>query len=436
VGGRRRRAARLARRARAATGGDDPRLDGLVCSICPDFDSVNRASRSRSTGWSRSSTCSCGSPIPQKYADASLHDGYLRPLAEHREAMLLALNQADRLDARSEAACRADIARLLDAEGLPGMPVLAVSALTGEGLDGLRGALAQRVAARDAALARLAADVRAAAAPLADGCAGNAPDQVGRRERAQLVAALEEAAGVPGVVGAVAAAHRRRGALATGWPVIRWTRRLRPDPMKRLRLEDRGGGDAADRTSLPPPPPVQLAQAQAASRMLADQMAGQAGEPWPAVLRRAATASEPELADRLERAVATADLGVRRPRWWAAASALQWGLAAVAVVGLLWLLLLVGLGLLRLDDAVPLPEIWGDIPLPTAMLVGGALLGLLLAALFRILVRAGAKRRAAVARRGLHQRIDQVAGPLVVDPVERELEVRRELCTAVKAAGS
>ena len=35
---------------------------------------------------------------PQKYADAALHDGYLRPLAGHGDAMVVVLNQADRLD--------------------------------------------------------------------------------------------------------------------------------------------------------------------------------------------------------------------------------------------------------------------------------------------------------------------------------------------------
>jgi hypothetical protein len=269
--------------------------------------------------------------------------------------------------------------------------------------------------------------------PLAAACEGRGPDRVGSRERERLVATLEHAAGVPGVVAAVARAHRRRGALATGWPLVRWTRRLRPDPLKRLRLEDRGGTAENERTSLPPPPPAQLAQAQAASRGLAEDVGGTLPEPWPAVLRRAATASEPELADRLERAVAGADLGVRRPRWWQLAGGLQWLLAAVALLGALWLVLLVALGALRLDDVLPLPEVEG-IPLPTAMLVGGALAGLLLAFVFRLLVRAGARRRAAVARKALRARIDEAAGPLVVAPVERELADRRALCEAVSTA--
>ena len=35
---------------------------------------------------------------PQKYADAALHDRYLRPLAQHADVMMIVLNQADRLD--------------------------------------------------------------------------------------------------------------------------------------------------------------------------------------------------------------------------------------------------------------------------------------------------------------------------------------------------
>ena len=34
---------------------------------------------------------------PQKYADAAVHDRYLRPLAGHGEVMLVVLNQVDRL---------------------------------------------------------------------------------------------------------------------------------------------------------------------------------------------------------------------------------------------------------------------------------------------------------------------------------------------------
>ncbi len=407
--------------------------DGLVLLDLPDFDSIEASNRAEAQRLVALVDLLVWVTDPQKYADASLHDDFLRPLASHGDTMLVVLNQVDTLDPAAAEACRTDLRRLLGEDGLPQVPVLAASAATGAGLDALRAAVAERVAARESAARRLAADVGDAAQALGAACGGRAPDKVGRRERDRLVAALEHAAGVPGVTVAVQRAHRRRGALATGWPFVRWIRRLRPDPLRRLRLEDRGGTGPAERTSIPPPAPLQLAQAEAASRALAEAVAGDLPTPWPGLVRRAATASEPELADRLERAVAGTDLGVRRPRWWSAASALQWGLAAAALIGLLWLLALAVLGYLRLDDVVPTPEI-EDFPVPTVLLVGGAVLGLILAFVFRLLVRAGARRRAAVARRALRAQIAEAAGPLVIEPVEAELSAHRALCGQVATA--
>ena len=70
---------------------------------------------------------------PQKYADAVLHDEYLRPLAAHRDVMVVALNQSDRLSAPDVAACVRDLDRLLIEDGLGGVPVLATSAVTPDG---------------------------------------------------------------------------------------------------------------------------------------------------------------------------------------------------------------------------------------------------------------------------------------------------------------
>jgi cell division protease FtsH len=252
---------------------DADELDGLVLLDLPDFDSVvleHRVEVERVIGLADLMVWVVD---PQKYADASLHDRYLRPFAAYGAAMLLVLNQADRLDAAAREACLADLDKLLERDGLAGVPAVAVSARTGDGVADLRAVLAERVALREAASTRLAADVTTAAAGLAAGCdgerrdgdgdgrRGSGPAGVGRGDRAALVRALEEAAGVPGVVRAVSRAHRRRGALATGWPYVRWALRLRPDPLRRLRLLDRiDAGEPADRASLPAPTAVQSAQ--------------------------------------------------------------------------------------------------------------------------------------------------------------------------------
>jgi putative protein kinase ArgK-like GTPase of G3E family len=414
-------------RARHALDGGAP--PGLALLDLPDFDSVEAAHRAEVDRLVRMVDLLVWVVDPQKYADAALHEGYLRPLAGHAAAMLVVLNQVDLLGGDGERASN-DLRRVLAGHGLGGAPVLALSAHTGEGVAALRDAIEERVHTRQAALARLGADVDAVTGRLRAAVGDGRPDGVGRRDREQLVAALAEAAGLPGVVHAVERAHRHRGALAAGVPWTAWLRRLRPDPLRRLGLGR--GADEDVRTSLPPATPVQRAQVDSAIRSLAGQAARGLPEPWPALARRAARANEPELADRLDRAVAGADLRMRRPRWWSAARRLQRTLAVVTLVGALWLAALAGLGYLRLGDAVPTPEVRG-LPVPTVLLVGGALAGVVLATGARLVNRFGARRRARRARRELDARIGQVAEELVIGPLEAELGVHGELVSALGA---
>jgi GTP-binding protein EngB required for normal cell division len=411
--------------------------DGLVILDLPDFDSVRHANREEVERVVALADLMAWVVDPQKYADGVLHERYLRPFAAHGETMLVVLNQADRLDAAAERACVADLGRLLAADGLPGLPVLALSALTGEGLDALREELRRRVAARETAVARLAADVgRAASALAAEG--GGKPARVGKPERAALTAALAGAAGVPTVVRAVARSHRRDGALATGWPYVRWVRRFAPDPLRRLRLG--GGARPAElgpagppRSSLPAATPVQRAAVETAARALADRAAGELAPPWPGLARRAALSLQDSLAADLDAAVTGTELARRPPRWWRAAGTLQLLLALAAAAGALWLLVLAGLGYLQVDDVVPMPEVAG-IPLPTALLGGGVLAGLLLSLLAGFAVRAGARRRARKAERALARRVAAVGERAVVAPVEEELAAQRRLRAALEIA--
>jgi hypothetical protein len=146
--------------------------------------------------------------------------------------------------------------------------------------------------------------------------------------------------------------------------------------------------------------------------------------------------SEERLADRLDRAVAGTDLGPdRTPLWQRAVGGLQWLLALVALAGALWLIGLVGLGLLQLDDVVPLPRVEG-IPVPTLLLVGGLLAGLLLALVSRPLVHAGARRRARQVRRRLAERVAEVAEAEVAEPLSEARADHERFCAAVARAGS
>jgi GTP-binding protein EngB required for normal cell division len=414
----------IPRRHRLAADG----LDGLVLLDLPDFDSVEAAHRLEVDRVVGLADLVAWVVEPQKYADAALHERYLRPLASHGEAMAIVLNQADLLSSQDVDAWRADVARLLAADGVRDAPLVVVSAETGQGLDDLRRLLAERVRARDAAVARLAADVDDAVEAFDDACADTGAAGIQREDRRRLTAALEDAAGVPAVLRAVEASHRRRGALATGWPLIRWAGRLRPDPLKRLRLPETPREET--RTSLPRPNDVQTAQVATAARRLADRAAEGLGDPWPRLVRDAATERDAEVAERLDRAVAGADLSVSRPRWWSAASFLQRVFALALLAGGLWLLVLALLGWLHVDEVVPLPEAYG-IPIPTWLLLGGALAGIALAFALRLANGVGARRRARSAARSLRSRVEDVGQELVVGPVEAELDVQRRLCEVV-----
>jgi hypothetical protein len=100
---------------------------------------------------------------------------------------------------------------------------------------------------------------------------------------------------------------------------------------------------------------------------------------------------------------------------------------------MVWLLILAVLGYLRIDDVVPVPEV-RDIPIPTWLLVGGALGGLVVALLARIVNRAGAGRRSRAAARSLGRRVEEVGQEVVIAPVEAELDAYRRFCAAVASA--
>ena len=409
----------------------EPALDGLVLLDLPDHDSVrleHRLEVDRLVGlvdvlvWVLD---------PEKYADAAVHDRYLRPLATHAGVLLVVLNQVDRLGEEEAQACRSDLRGLLDEEGLETVPVLTVSARTGTGVGELRGELARRVAARRAATDRLTADVRAAAAGLAAHCPADAADPpLGDDDREELVEALAAAAGVPTVRAAVERSTIRAGTAATGWPLIRWTRKLRPDPLQRLHL-----GNERARTSLPAVGPGERAAVTTALRRARDVEGEGLPQAWREDLRRTVAGAEEELADRLDGAMAATDLGPdRTPGWQRAVGGLQWLLAVVALVGALWLLALVVLGFFRLGDVVPLPHVQG-IPVPTLLLGGGLVAGLLLALAVRPLVRLRARRQGRAAQRRLEAAVDVVAEDLVFAPMAAVREDAARFATAVQRAG-
>ena len=411
-------------------GGGDPALAGLVLLDLPDHDSVRLENRLEMGRLIRLVDLMVWVTDPEKYADAALHDGFLRPLADHAEVMLVVLNQVDRLTDKEREACLSDLAGLLRDDGLHDVPVVATSAVEGTGIDELRARLADQVRERRAAVRRIEADLASAAGALtaSAGLGGGAPE-VGRATRRRLVEGLGEAAGVPAIGDAISAGYRRDAVARTGWPVTRWIARLRAHPARRLGL---GRGSSARATSLPRPGPAQLSLLRQRLREVADRASRDLPPPWPGRVRALVMDDPERLLDPLDQAIAAVRPEGADPVWWRWVGGLQTLLLVAAAAGLLWLGVLFGFGYLQLPPP-PTPE-WRGFPVPTLMALGGVAGGILLSVLSRGAARVGGGRRGARAERVLRDRIGEVADRVILDPLERELEVRRELASALAKA--
>ncbi len=365
---------------------------------------------------------------PQKYADAAVHERYLRPLSRHRDVITVVLNQSDRLTSEELKACLADLRRLLDDDGLSGVPVLATSAVTGDGLDELRKKSAKLATAKTAAAARLSADVDVLAAELSAAVAGPAVKTPSKKAVAQLEANLADSAGVPYVVGAVRTSMLHRGSLATGWPLVKWIGRFRPDPLRRLRI---GSGarhaelepDVAPHSSLPNRGSIAEARLRTGLRTLSSEISDGLPSHWQEAIQGAVHNSLATLPDSLDRAVVTANLHTeRQPLWWQLLRFLQWLLIAAVLLGVLWLSVDVVLAYFQLPR---LPRVMiSDIPfpLPTLLVGGGLALGFVLSLVSRVFVGLGARSKARRARSILNRRVAEVADREVVQPAQAELD--------------
>lgn len=186
-------------------GDDEAGLRGLVLLDLPDHDSVDPAHRAVVDRLLPMVDLLVWVVDPQKYADDALHTGYLRRLGAHEAAMLVVLNQIDTVPESQRAGLMADVGRLLAEDGLEGVPVLDVSARTGEGVDTLRARLGAAVARRSVAAERAGAELHDAAALVLTQVAEAEPETFPRE---QFVDAVAEAAGLDAIADAVEAVVR------------------------------------------------------------------------------------------------------------------------------------------------------------------------------------------------------------------------------------
>ncbi|MFF8785538.1 GTPase [Streptomyces sp. NPDC015125] len=205
-------------------------LHGLILIDLPDHDSSATEHRAQVDRMLELVDAVIWVVDPEKYADAVLHERYLRPLAGYAEVMFVVLNQVDRLPGDAADQVVDDLRRLLDEDGLalgehgePGAAVLALSAATGRGVGELREMLGQFVAERGAADRRLAADVDAAAERLRSVYMAQSRVGLTEQARAEFDDRLAEA------VGAVATGR----AAERDW--LRYAERACGSPWARMR---------------------------------------------------------------------------------------------------------------------------------------------------------------------------------------------------------
>jgi len=419
-------------------------LEGLVLLDLPDFDSRELSHRVEAERVLALCDVFVWVTDPQKYADALLHDNYVRELSGHDAVMLVVLNQTDRLGPEAVRECREDLGGLLKADGLTNVQVITTSARTGDGVPELRQRLANAVAGHHAAGQRLSADVSAVAGVLRRGVADTEPT-IEESADGRLVEALGRAAGVPVVLRAVEEDYRRECVSRTGWLFTRWGRSFKADPLKRLRLDkapsvigtvqESDVRAALGRSSIPAPSPAARSAVRLAARQLADRAGMGLPVRWSEAVSDATTPDDERLDEALDKAVVGTSLRARRPMWWPVMGLLQWLFGVAAVLGLVWLVVLGVLGWLQLPK-IDTPRL-GPLPYPFLLLVGGLLLGVLCAALARVMGRAGARRRRQVVSGRLNEAIEVVATQRLVQPVrlvvERHRTTRTGLDTARKA---
>ncbi|WP_405872640.1 GTPase [Streptomyces sp. NBC_00005] len=354
---------------------------------------------------------------PEKYADAVLHERYLRPMAGHAEVMFVVLNQIDRLPGEATHQVLDDLRRLLDEDGIalgeygePGATVLALSALTGDGLGELREALGQFVAERGAPARRISADLDAAAVGLWPVYATRLRTGLSEEARDEFAARLAHAVGASAAGEAAERAWLRNANRACGTPWLRlwrWYQDRYEPATGRLQLRAQADEEATARQRV-----------EHAVRTLAERAATGLPAPWAQAVREAAVRGSQGLPEALDVLAARAGLPPGRPPrpgWWPAAVLAQASMTLLQVVGGLWLLAQI-IGFMAPNLGVPV-----------LLMLAGIIGGPLVEWSCRIAARGPARRYGTDAERRLREAAAGCGRARVLDPVAAELLRYREV---------
>ncbi|WP_426595128.1 GTPase family protein [Cellulomonas sp. McL0617] len=198
-------------------GESEASLRGLVLLDLPDHDSIAPEHRKVVDRLVPQADLLTWVVDPQKYADDALHSGYLRQLVGHESSMVVVLNQIDTVSPAVRASLVSDLERLLVDDGLTGVPVTSASATTGEGVRGLRTALAGVVASQSLAARHAGAELNDAVTALDKHVAAREP---AAPSLAETVDTLARSVGLSAVAGSVATAVRGGTSATQGFGAV------------------------------------------------------------------------------------------------------------------------------------------------------------------------------------------------------------------------
>ncbi|MFF7975663.1 GTPase [Streptomyces sp. NPDC007905] len=401
-------------------------LHGLVLIDLPDHDSAAVEHRAQVDRILKLVDAVIWVVDPEKYADAMLHERYLRPMAGHAEIMFVVLNQIDRLPGDAADQVLDDLRRLLDEDGIalgeygePGATVLALSALTGEGVGDLREALGEFVTERGAAARRVAADVDAAADRLRSVYATGRRVGLSEEAREDFAARLADAVGAIAAGEAAERAWLRNANRACGTPWLRlwrWYRGRGDSTTGRIPVRSQADDEATARQRV-----------EQAVRTVSERASAGLPAPWAQAVREAAVRGSQGLSEALDELTARAGLPPGRPPrpgWWPVAVLVQAVMTLLQVVGGAWLTGQIA--------GVMAP----NLGVPVLLMVCGIVGGPLVEWGCRMAARGPARRYGQEAERRLREAAGNCGRARVLDPLAAELlryqEVREQYGRVVR----
>lgn len=407
-------------------------LHGLILLDLPDHDSHAVEHKLQVDRLVEQVDCLLWVVDPQKYADDVLHSGYLTPLRNHQDVMVVVLNQVDRLAPDAVDEVMSDLKGLLQRQGLDRVPVVATSTETRQGIEDLEIILRDAVVRRELMVERTLADLESARQAIA-GTVADSEVEVDELDGVpELVLSLERAAGVPAVVDAVRRHYVRSATEHTGWPVTRWTQRLLPDPLERLGLKSAEvSTPELTRSSLPGVTPVTRAEVSRAQRKIVDGAGEGLPVLWADAVHQSTMKPDADLADELDQAVMAVELERETPLWWRFCGGLQLFFVACMFIGLLGLAVMSVVAWLQLPQ-FPMPEL-GQVPLPTVLFLGGLIFGPLLALFSLAIARRCGARRAHRTHTRLRSAVERVAHEHLLAPVAEIIADHRATRRALTA---